>query len=205
MNNIVSHCYKILQKKRKKKEKKDPQRYWQHKEESTKMPPWETFSTSVEVRLRIVCSSNNVHSVITKKFIITAARLVLGRKRRDSATAALRELHWLKVECKIIFKTILFLGGPFWARTQSKSRFWIIYLGQTTGLVNWFLLDKYGSSKRTQDTIHQISSHPRFIIYKKSLFKLGISLFTWNNDNNVWDHPVFCWSVWRLRFIFWKI
>ena len=37
----------------------------------------------------------------------TAARLVLGRKRRDSATAALRELHWLKVECRIIFKTIL--------------------------------------------------------------------------------------------------
>ena len=34
------------------------------------------------------------------------------------------------------------LGGPFWARTQSKSRFFlIIYLGQTTGLVNWFLLD----------------------------------------------------------------
>ena len=36
-----------------------------------------------------------------------AARLVLGKRRRDSARAALRELHWLNVDSRIVFKTIL--------------------------------------------------------------------------------------------------
>ena len=37
----------------------------------------------------------------------TAARLVLGRRRRESARDALRELHWLNVETSILFKVIL--------------------------------------------------------------------------------------------------
>ena len=36
-----------------------------------------------------------------------AARLVLGKRRRESAREALHELHWLNVESRIIFKTIL--------------------------------------------------------------------------------------------------
>ena len=36
-----------------------------------------------------------------------AARLILGKRRRESASEALRELHWLNVESRIIFKTIL--------------------------------------------------------------------------------------------------
>ena len=37
----------------------------------------------------------------------SAARLVLGKRRRESARSALRELHWLDVESRIIFKTLL--------------------------------------------------------------------------------------------------
>ena len=37
----------------------------------------------------------------------TAARIILGRRRRDSATAALRELHWLNIDARITFKILL--------------------------------------------------------------------------------------------------
>ena len=36
-----------------------------------------------------------------------AARLVLGRRRRDSASDALKQLHWLNVDARITFKVIL--------------------------------------------------------------------------------------------------
>ena len=36
-----------------------------------------------------------------------AARLVVGGRRRDSMTAALRKLHWLKVEARVTFKILL--------------------------------------------------------------------------------------------------
>ena len=37
----------------------------------------------------------------------SAARLVLGRRRRDSASKALYDLHWLNIEARILFKIIL--------------------------------------------------------------------------------------------------
>ena len=37
----------------------------------------------------------------------TAARLILGRRRRDSASQALKELHWLNVDARITFKICL--------------------------------------------------------------------------------------------------
>jgi hypothetical protein len=36
-----------------------------------------------------------------------AARLVLGKGRRESARSALRELHWLNIDSRIVFKIIL--------------------------------------------------------------------------------------------------
>ena len=36
-----------------------------------------------------------------------AARLILGRRRRDSAKMALRELHWLNVEARVMFNVLL--------------------------------------------------------------------------------------------------
>ena len=37
----------------------------------------------------------------------TAAKLVLNRRKRESATLALKELHWLDVDSRIIFKVLL--------------------------------------------------------------------------------------------------
>ena len=37
----------------------------------------------------------------------SAARLVLGRRRRESASKALHDLHWLNVESRVLFKIIL--------------------------------------------------------------------------------------------------
>ena len=37
----------------------------------------------------------------------SAARLILMRRRRDSATQALRQLHWLNIETRITFKILL--------------------------------------------------------------------------------------------------
>ena len=36
-----------------------------------------------------------------------AARLILGKRRRDSASLALKELHWLPIEARIMFKILL--------------------------------------------------------------------------------------------------
>ena len=47
------------------------------------------------------------HLFKLQKMQNSAARLVLGRQRRESARSALRELHWLNVEARIIFKVLL--------------------------------------------------------------------------------------------------
>ena len=36
-----------------------------------------------------------------------AARLVVGGRKRDSMSASLRNLHWLKVESRVVFKILL--------------------------------------------------------------------------------------------------
>ena len=36
-----------------------------------------------------------------------AARLILGKRKRESASAALNQLHWLKVEARVMFKVLL--------------------------------------------------------------------------------------------------
>ena len=37
----------------------------------------------------------------------SAARLITGKRKRDSVTSTLRELHWLPVESRILFKILL--------------------------------------------------------------------------------------------------
>ena len=36
-----------------------------------------------------------------------AAKLILGRRRRDSASSALYQLHWLNIDARIVFKILL--------------------------------------------------------------------------------------------------
>ena len=99
INTITSHCYKIL---------KD--------------------IGSIRNSLMLIHLERLVHAVIStrldycnslfiniskknlnklQKLQNAAARLVLGRRRRDSASEALHVLHWLKVEARILFKIIL--------------------------------------------------------------------------------------------------
>jgi hypothetical protein len=49
--------------------------------------------------------SHNMYKL--QKVQNSAARLILSKRRRDSATEALRELHWLNIETRITFKILL--------------------------------------------------------------------------------------------------
>ena len=50
-------------------------------------------------------SKENMYKL--QKLQNAAAKLVTGKRKRDSATVALRELHWLNVESRIVFKVLL--------------------------------------------------------------------------------------------------
>ena len=99
INNIVSHCYKILKDigRIKKCLKKDHLERLVHAVISTRMD----YCNSLFVNL----AQCNLHKL--QKLQNSAAKIILGRRRRDSATAALKELHWLNVDARITFKILL--------------------------------------------------------------------------------------------------
>ena len=99
VNNIVSHCYKIL------KDvgciKKNLER--SHLENLVHAIITSRLDYCNSLFMNI--SKGNLYKL--QKVQNSAARLVLGRNRRQSARAALRELHWLNVESRIVFKILL--------------------------------------------------------------------------------------------------
>ena len=99
VKNIVSHCYKIL------KDigciKKNLER--DHLENLVHAVITSRLDYCNGLLMNI--SKENLYKL--QKVQNSAARLVLGRRRRQSARAALRELHWLNVEARIIFKILL--------------------------------------------------------------------------------------------------
>ena len=99
VNSIVSHCYKIL---------KDIGRIKKFLERSQlERILHAVISSRLDQcnSLLVNMSKENMHKY--QKLQNSAARLILGRRRRDSASAALRELHWLNIETRITFKIIL--------------------------------------------------------------------------------------------------
>ena len=50
-------------------------------------------------------SKHNIQKL--QKLQNSAAKLILGKRRRDSATEARRELHWLNIEARVTFKILL--------------------------------------------------------------------------------------------------
>ena len=56
-----------------------------------------------------------------------AARLVVQKRKRDSISATLKELHWLRIESRILFKLLLFVykytrgNSPTNLKIQYKS------------------------------------------------------------------------------------
>ena len=99
VNNISSHCYKILKDigKIRKSLQKDHLEKLVHSVISSRLD----YCNSLLINI----SKDDLYKL--QKVQNTAARLVLGRRRRESARDALRELHWLNVETRILFKVIL--------------------------------------------------------------------------------------------------
>jgi len=59
------------------------------------------------------------HSTILQRVQNTAARLVLGLDRHSHITPALRQLHWLPVRFRIIFKVAVTMHNVFHQRCPS--------------------------------------------------------------------------------------
>ena len=99
VNSVVSHCYKIL---------KDIGRIKKYLDRSD----LEKLVHAVIANRLDYCNSLLVNMSKENLFKYqkvqnAAAKLILGRRRRDSATLALRELHWLNIEARITFKILL--------------------------------------------------------------------------------------------------
>ena len=99
VSSVVSHSYKIL---------KDIGRV---KKYMTRKRLEELVHAVIANRLDycnslfVNISRENIFKL--QKVQNTAARLILGRRRRDSAKECLRELHWLNIDTRITFKILL--------------------------------------------------------------------------------------------------
>ena len=99
INTVVSHCHKIL------RDIGRVKKYMQRTQLET------IVHAVISIRLDY-CNSLFVnlpkdHLFKLQKVQNTAARLILGKRKRDSAKDALRELHWLNVDARITFKILL--------------------------------------------------------------------------------------------------
>ena len=99
VKNITSHCYKILKDigSIKKNLQKDHLAQLVHSVVTSILDYCNCLFMNI--------SKENMFKL--QKVQNAAARLVLGIRRRESARAALRELHWLNVESRVVFKIIL--------------------------------------------------------------------------------------------------
>ena len=99
INHVTSFCYKILKDigSIKKNLEKDHLECLVHSVVSSILD----YCNSLFLGL----SKENLFKL--QKVQNAAARLILGKRRRDSAREALRNLHWLNIESRVVFKTIL--------------------------------------------------------------------------------------------------
>ena len=65
----------------------------------------ETHIFDTENKQKVNINKENLNKL--QKLQNSAARMVLGRRRRESASKALFDLHWLNIESRILFKIIL--------------------------------------------------------------------------------------------------
>ena len=99
VNHIASHCFKILKDigKIRKSLERDHLESLVHAVISGRLDYCNVLFMNI--------SKENIFKL--QKVQNAAARLILGKRKRDSATAALKQLHWLKVEARVIFKVLL--------------------------------------------------------------------------------------------------
>ena len=101
VNKIVSHCYKLL---------KDIGRIRSviTKEQTEKLVH-AVIGSRLDYCNSLLFGINKFNINKLQKVQNTAARIVERKPRRHSATLILRDLHWLKVESRIIFKILLIM------------------------------------------------------------------------------------------------
>ena len=99
IKHITSHCYKIL---------KDIGRISNSLEQQhIERLVHSVISSRLDYCNCVFMNINKQHINKLQRVQNAAARLVLGKRKRDSATQALRQLHWLNVDARIVFKVLL--------------------------------------------------------------------------------------------------
>ena len=99
VNTIVSHCYKLLKnigRIRKIITKKH-----------TEMLVHAVISSRLDYCNSLLFNISKSNMYKLQKVQNAAARLVAGTRKRQSVSGVLRDLHWLRVESRIIFKILL--------------------------------------------------------------------------------------------------
>ena len=99
INKIVSHCHKLL---------KDIGRVRRLLDvKHTEMLVHPVISSRLDYcnSLFYNMSKDNLNKL--QKVLNAAARLISGKRKRESVKATLKELHWLPVESRILFKILL--------------------------------------------------------------------------------------------------
>ena len=112
VNHIVSHCYKILKDigRIRKCLEQDHLEKEVHAVVSTRLD----YCNSLFMNIK----KENVYKL--QKVQNAAARLVLGKRRRESASAALRKLHWLDIEARVVFKVLLLVHKSLRAKCSDN-------------------------------------------------------------------------------------
>ena len=99
INHIVSHCYKLL---------KDIGRIKRCLEQDhLERMVHAVVSNRVDYCNSLFMNISRENIFKLQKVQNAAAKLILGKRRRDSASAALRQLHWLRIDARITFKVLL--------------------------------------------------------------------------------------------------
>ena len=99
VNQTVSHCYKIL---------KDIGRIKKHlKSIHIERLVHAMISSRLDYCNSLFMNIRNENLYKLQKLQNAAAKLVLGKRKRDSASETLKELHWLNVDARIVFKILL--------------------------------------------------------------------------------------------------
>ena len=112
VNQVVSHCYKIL---------KDIGRIRSVlSQKHTEIIVHSVISNRMDYCNSLFHKIDKSNIEKLQKVQNSAARLIVRKRKRESISATIKELHWLRVESRIIFK-ILFLVYKSINGTSSKN------------------------------------------------------------------------------------
>ena len=133
INKIVSHCYKLL---------KDIGRIRKMLTRGhTEMLVHPVISSRIDYCNSLFFNMCKDNLKKLQKVQNSAARLITGKRKRDSITSTLRELHWLSVESRILFKILLLVYKSINGMCSANLR--LAYKGYNCRTVDFLLLETY--------------------------------------------------------------